>query len=339
MTKTIIIGCGRMGRRHISAIQNLNHEIIGVIDPFQESLDLVVSENGVSKEVAFKTLDEALSKEIPNLAVIATTADSHYEYTIKLAQAGIKNILCEKPMAVSISQCEEMLEECEKAGAKLAINHPVRFTEADIEIKKLINSDKFGGLSAINISAGNFGLAMNASHNLEMFRFLTDELPVSVQAWFDEETVANPRGPQFVDRSGALRVKTRSGKVMTINAYGGSGHGIIITYTARNGQIALNPITSEAQITVRKEEHSDKPTTQYAMPADNYTQDFKSSDLIVRCEKMVKALLADENYPDGETIKRTIEILNAAYVSAENGNIEIDVENYELDKDRIFPWA
>ncbi|MDC1273684.1 hypothetical protein N8Z42_04205, partial [Pelagibacteraceae bacterium] len=203
----------------------------------------------------------------------------------------------------------------------------------------LINSDKFGGLSAINISTGNFGLAMNASHNLEMFRFLTEEQPQTVQSWFDEETIPNPRGYQFLDRSGALRIKTTSGKVMSINSYAGSGHGIVVTYTARNGQIALNPLTSQANITVRKDEFLDKPTTQYAMPSDNYMQDFKSSNLIVRCEKMITALLTEENFPDGETIKRTIEILNAAYVSAENGNIEIDVSNYKLDKDRVFPWA
>ena len=339
MVKSIVIGSGRMGRRHISAISNLGYEITGVIDPFQTSLDLAVAENGISREITYKTLEELSVNDVPTLAVVATTADSHHDYVLKLAKMGVKNILCEKPMAVSISQCEEMINLCNEKGARLAINHPVRFTEADIEIKKIINSSKFGNLTSVNISAGNYGLAMNASHNIEMFRFLTGEMPVSVQAWFDDETVPNPRGSQFIDRSGSLRIKSESGKIMSINAYSSSGHGIIITYTARNGQIVLNPLTSDAMITVRKDEHSDKPTTQYAMPADNYTKDFKSSDLVVRCEKMLKALILGKNYPDGKTIKRTIEILNAAYVSAENGNVEINVEDYELDKERVFPWA
>jgi predicted dehydrogenase len=337
MTKTIIIGCGRMGRRHITAAQNVGLEIAGVIDPFQESLDLAIKENNLIAQQTFKGLDEL--KIVPELAIIATTADSHHSYVLQLAKLGVKYILCEKPMATSIAQCEEMIAICKKHGSRLAINHPVRFTEADMEIRTMLNSSYFGGVTAINISAGNFGLAMNASHNLEMLRFLTDELPVSVQAWFDSETIPNPRGAQFVDRSGSLRVKTATGKVMTINAYSGSGHGIIITYTARNGQIVLNPLTSEAMITVRKEEHTDKPTTQYALPANNYTQNFNSSDLTVRCEKVIKSLLNNKNYPDGETIKRTVEILAAAYESAENGNIEINVENHKLDKNRVFPWA
>ncbi|MDA7843422.1 Gfo/Idh/MocA family oxidoreductase [bacterium] len=339
MIKTLIIGCGRMGRRHISAVQSLTHKIIGVVDSSQESLDLTVKENNIKNSIIFKTLESALINEIPDLAVIATTADSHHDFTIKLANSGVKYILCEKPMAVSIAQCEEMIEVCNKSGTKLAINHPVRFLEADIEIKNLINSNKFGGLSAINISAGNFGLAMNGVHNIEMFRFLTDEQPQTIQAWFDEKTTPNPRGPEFFDRSGALRIKTKSGKVLSINSYAASGHGVIITYTSRNAQIVLDDETGQAQITVRKDEFLKNSTAQYAMPADYYSKDFKSSDLISSCAKVISSLLSESNYPDGETIINTIKIMSAAYTSAENGNIEIDILNYKLDKNRIFPWA
>ena len=339
MIKTLIIGCGRMGRRHVSAVQSLTHKIIGVVDASQESLDLTVKESKIKNNITFKTLESALTNEVPDLAVIATTADSHHEYTIKLAKAGVKYILCEKPMAVSIAQCEEMIEVCNKSGVKLAINHMIRFLEADIEIKKLINSNKFGGLSAINISAGNFGLVMNGVHNIEMFRFLTDEQPQTVQAWFDEKTTPNPRGPEFFDRSGALRIKNKSGKVLSINSYATSGHGVIITYTTRNAQIVLNELIGQAQITVRKDEFLKNSTTQYAMPTDDYSKYFKSADLITSCKKVISSLLSEDNYPDGETIINTIKIMNAAYTSAENGNIEIDISNYKLDKNRIFPWA
>ena len=340
MIKTAIIGCGRMGRRHIQAIQNLQYDIVGVVDPFEESLKAAQDENNIKLSQCFRNIEELFLATKPELVIIATTADSHFDYTIECSQqSSVKFILCEKPMATSISHCKQMIQACKDKYIKLAINHPVRFTEADIKIKELVNSDKFGGLNVINVSAGNFGLAMNATHNLEMFRFLTNKLPTKVTAWFDDKTIPNPRGPQFIDRSGCIKVLNDDGQQLIINAGNKSGHGIIITYNCRNGQIALNPLTSSAMVTVRKAEFSDRPTTQYALPAENYIEDFKSSDLIIRCEKMVNALLNNKDYPDGDTIIRTVEIIAGAYVSNENNNKEINIKKDKLDINRTFPWA
>ncbi len=66
--------------------------------------------------------------------------------------------------------------------------------------------------------AGNFGMAMNGSHYFEMFRYLADETPDSVAAWFSGDTVANPRGPQFVDRAGAVRLTTAKGRRFYMDA-------------------------------------------------------------------------------------------------------------------------
>ena len=340
MTKTFIIGCGRMAQNHIKAVKGLDFDLVGVTDIFPEAMQTAKENCDLTDNLLYASFDKFLEKNsAPDLIIISTTATSHCEYTIQAANAGVKYILCEKPMAVSVEECDLMIKACEDNGSLLAINHPVRFTEADMQIKELLNSDKMGGLNGINISAGNFGLAMNVSHNLEMFRYLTDEEITSVQSWFDKDVVSNPRGEQFEDRSGQMMVKTSSNKTMTINANVNNGHGIIVTYAAKHGQIALNVLTGDAMVTYRQAEFREKPTTLYGLPAENEYLKLSSSDLIVRAQKVMQALLAGKDYPDARTVKRTVEILTGAYVSNENDNKEVNVETDKIPTTRKFPWA
>ena len=172
-----------------------------------------------------------------------------------------------------------------------------------------------------------------------MLRFLTGEMPGEVQAWFDRDVVANPRGAEFEDRSGQLRITTDGGKVMTVNASVNNGHGIIVTYAAKYGQVVLNALTGAAIVTHRKSEFRDKPTTLYGLPAESYVTTFESSDLVERCRKTLRALLAGKDYPDAGTIRRTVEILAGAYMSAEQDNTVVRLGRDALPADRVFPWA
>ena len=81
----------------------------------------------------------------------------------------------------------------------------------------LTETAEFGGLRSMVVTASNFGLAMNGCHYFEAFRYLTNEEVAEISCWFDPNNVPNPRGPQYVDRSGQLRgitacrVRTRDG--------------------------------------------------------------------------------------------------------------------------------
>jgi hypothetical protein len=160
-----------------------------------------------------------------------------------------------------------------------------------------------------------------------------------VQAWLDEKISPNPRGEAFQDRSGQLRVRTASGKLLTVNASADNGHGVFIVYAAAHGQVALNALTGDALISYRKAEDRDRPTTLYSLPAKNRTVTFASSDLVGRCARVIEALLQGRDHPDGATGKRTIEILAGAYASHESGHREIDVTGRAVPRERVFPWA
>ena len=169
--------------------------------------------------------------------VVATTAPSHADFVCLAAKNGAKAILCEKPMAVSLADCDRMIEACAASGTRLAINHQMRFMEQYTKAKEIVEGASFGGLASATVVAGNFGIAMNGSHYFEMFRYLTDEMPVQVAAWFSADTVANPRGVQFEDRAGNVRITTAKGRRFYLDASTDQGHGMHVTYAGPYGRL------------------------------------------------------------------------------------------------------
>src|SRR6185503_15856659 len=172
-----------MGRRHVRSLQDLGLEIVGICDPRRESLQQTQQELGVPERLHYTDPKEMLSETQPECVVVSSTADAHCALTCLAAESGAQCILCEKPMACSISQCDEMMDACDRAGARLSINHPMRFMSYYLEPKRIMASDEFGGMTSMTVVGGNFGLAMNGTHYFEAFRFLTDEQPNAVTAW------------------------------------------------------------------------------------------------------------------------------------------------------------
>ena len=265
--KTAILGAGRMGRRHIQVVKEIGLELVGICDPNPEALALADKEQGIPFGLHYSDALSLLKEKKPECVVVATTAPTHCEYTCLAAELGAKYILCEKPKAVSMAECDRMLETCARHNTRLAINHQMRFMEQYTEPKRLINSDAFGGLASVAVVAGNFGIAMNGTHNIEMFRYMTDEAPGEVTAWFSPDKVPNPRGPQFEDRAGSLRITTASGKRFYMEVGSDQGNGLKVIYAARYGQIMIEELTGTMTLVSREEQFRHLPTTRYGMPS------------------------------------------------------------------------
>src|SRR5262249_33745060 len=115
--KTAILGIGRMGRRHIHVVGQLGWELVGVFDISEDALDQARAELSLSGDLTFNDLETLYSRTNPECVIVATTADSHSELTCMAAERGAKYVLVEKPMAVSLEQCDRMLDACRRRGA------------------------------------------------------------------------------------------------------------------------------------------------------------------------------------------------------------------------------
>ncbi|WP_369722508.1 Gfo/Idh/MocA family protein [Bradyrhizobium sp. LLZ17] len=336
--KLCVIGVGRMGRRHIIAARNAGFELAGIFDVSVDALATTMTECHVDKALAFDDAVRMLKSMRPDAVVISTTAPSHCEFVCAAAGAGVRYILCEKPMASSLEECDRMIAACRAAGARLAVNHQMRFMEQYTDIKALTETPEFGGLRSMVVTASNFGLAMNGCHYFEAFRYLTDEEVAEISCWFDPNNVPNPRGPQYVDRSGQLRGITASGIRLMIELGADLGHGIEVIYGCRNGQILVDELAGHVRGIHRLPEYRDLPTTRYGMPATEFQRKIAQADVTKPTEDLWRAMLSGGVYPTGQNGRHAVGVLVAANLSGENAGRTVAL-GHGLPIERKFMWA
>lgn len=337
--KTAILGVGRMGQRHIQVARDLKLELIGICDQNPETLATVGREHDIPAAGQFTDVSALLETLRPECVIIATTAPTHSSYTCLAAEAGARYILCEKPMAISLAECDRMIDVCRRHGTKLAINHQMRFMEQYTEPKRIVEDVAFGGLKSVTVVAGNFGMAMNGTHYFEMFRYLTDESPEEVTAWFSDEKVSNPRGAQFEDRAGSVRIKTASGKRFYMDISADQGHGMKVVYAGAHGQVMVDEISGDMYVDVREAEYRELPTTRYGMPRVASASKIAPADAVAPTRAVLEALLNEGGAPDGEDGRLAVAVLVAAYFSDENNHEPVRLDDPRLQRERSFPWA
>jgi predicted dehydrogenase len=146
--KFAIIGCGRIGQRHAVHIQSVG-KLAAVCD-----IDTVRADELGKKYNArvYTSVDELLSAE-KNLDVIAVCTPNglHAEHSIKSLKAGI-HVLCEKPMALTVRDCGEMIKTAEKAKKKLFVVKQNRYNPPVEAVKKLLDEGKLGKIFSVQLN-------------------------------------------------------------------------------------------------------------------------------------------------------------------------------------------
>jgi len=79
---------------------------------------------------------------------ICTPNNMHAEYTIRAAQAG-KHVICEKPMAISVAECDQMIEACKQAGKLLSLGYRLHFDPYNQELIRLAKEKVYGSVKKI----------------------------------------------------------------------------------------------------------------------------------------------------------------------------------------------
>jgi len=140
-----------------------------------------------------------------DVVYVVTPNGLHAEHTIKSARAG-KHVLSEKPMEVSVEKCQQMIDECKKAGKQLAIGYRMHFEPNSLECIRLVREKVFGSAKIIDAAFGfrigdptqwrlkkdlaGGGCLMDVGiYALNASRYLTGEEPVEVSAF---TTVTDP---------------------------------------------------------------------------------------------------------------------------------------------------
>lgn len=130
-------------------------ELVAVCDFFQESADRLAAELE-PRPKAYSNHKEMFANEKLDAVVIVTPNFTHKELTVDAAEAGL-HVFCEKPMALSLQECDAMIEATEKAGVILMVGYIRRFQSSYATMKRLIDDGRLGSLRfahAVRLSTG-----------------------------------------------------------------------------------------------------------------------------------------------------------------------------------------
>lgn len=121
-----LIGAGRAGRVHANSIARhiAGAEIVAVVDGVRETAASAVADFGIAK--SFADLNEALDWGAFDAVVITTPTFTHRDFAVAAANAG-KHVFLEKPMALTLAECDAIIEAAKKARVALQIGFMRRF--------------------------------------------------------------------------------------------------------------------------------------------------------------------------------------------------------------------
>lgn len=176
MIRVGVIGLGFMGATHLRNWQSVDDATVvavcdanpisetakqGNIDTGSDALDL--SGVAIHTDVA-----EMLATENLDTVSIALPTHLHKAVSIQCLEAGV-HVLCEKPMALNVADCDAMIDAATKAGKHLMVAHCIRFWPEYAWVKQVVESEEYGKVVAAD------------------FERLTD-----APAWADDSWLADP---------------------------------------------------------------------------------------------------------------------------------------------------
>lgn len=138
------VGASNMGLMHIEAIaHHPEMELVAVCDKNPERLEIVKQRVGETK--LYTDWQELIHDPEIEAVVLCVPDQWHVEMTKEALKAG-KDVLCEKPMALTLEECEEMRAAEREYGHRLMIGQICRYTPAFVLVKELIEKGEIGEL-------------------------------------------------------------------------------------------------------------------------------------------------------------------------------------------------
>ena len=150
-----IIGCGKIAQvRHIPEYaEHKDAKLLGFYDINKERAAALAQQYGGT---AYATVEELLANPDIHAVSVCAANFAHAALTIAALNAG-KHVLCEKPMAVTLEECEAMVEAAKKNGKFLMIGHNQRLAKAHAVARKLIVDGLIGDIVTFRTTFGHGG--------------------------------------------------------------------------------------------------------------------------------------------------------------------------------------
>jgi predicted dehydrogenase len=139
-----IVGCGMISQFHARAIADVaGAKLVACCDTVAESADRFAASHGCR---SYHSLDAMLADQEVDVVTIATPSGLHMEPAVAAARAG-KHVIVEKPLEVTLKKCDRIIRACAKHRVHLATVFPSRFHDSSVKLKRAIEGGRFGRLT------------------------------------------------------------------------------------------------------------------------------------------------------------------------------------------------
>jgi myo-inositol 2-dehydrogenase/D-chiro-inositol 1-dehydrogenase len=258
MHKIALIGAGRIGRIHAANVAARPElELAYVVDPIADAAKSLAA----SYNAKVADLDGALGDASVSGVIVASSTDTHLDFSLRAAQAG-KAIFCEKPIDLDLARAEAAAPKFEAARARMFLAFNRRFDPNFATLKRKLDAGDVGALETLHITshdpspppAGYIpvsgGLFKDmAIHDFDMARWLLGEEPSEVFA--AGACLVDPEIGKLGDIDTAKAIlRTPSGKICVISNSRRSGYGYdqrIEAFGAKGALRAANVVESTVE--------------------------------------------------------------------------------------------
>jgi len=198
-----LVGLGLYSTYELApSLQETSHcRLAGIVTGTPEKEKIWADKYNIPKKNIYNydNFDTIVENDDIDIVYVVLPNAMHADFCIRAAKAG-KHVICEKPMAVSVAECEAIIEACDKANVKLGVGYRLHSEPCTQEIQKLVKEKTFGDIKyiaaeAAYLSRGDWGqwrfkkelsgggALMNMGvYAIQGIIYGTGELPITVKA-------------------------------------------------------------------------------------------------------------------------------------------------------------
>jgi predicted dehydrogenase len=274
---------------------------------------------------------EMLAREHLDLLSVVTPDHRHAEVVFAAVPAGVKGIYCEKPIATTLADADQMIAITEQAGVAMVINHTRRWYATYQYARELIRAGHLGRVTHLHANCGGprSMLFRNGTHLIDAVTFYAESEPVWVAGHLDagQERYGpmyageGGRDPAF-DPGGSALIRYENGVIASVFCskaiYKDTFLWEVIVY-CEGGSIQITEPGGLEVMTMATDGISARPRAQLEVPQYRWT------DGTAAVEELVAAIegRATGNQSSAREARKTLAVLLAILQSQHQGNIPV----------------
>lgn len=279
---------------------------------------------------------EMLAREQLDIVSVVTSDHRHADLVVDAAEAGVRGIFCEKPIATGLADADRMIEAVERNGVHLTIGHSRRWGPIFHEAREMIRAGKLGEVGCVrcSFSGPRAMLFRNGTHMIDTICFLADSEPEWVMAELDPgyEDYTEYRG------DGGHDPATEPGGIAYIHFQ----NGVRAIYQGPKGYVSRmgwEVLGTEASLWI---ECSGEALALYTPAAGRlnlakhcvYPKQHLWSDTVAAVKELVQLLeRGGRGVSDGREARKTLEIMVGMLESQRRGNVRVELSQWRMTSD------